>query len=103
MCDESPPVVLGLPTIRSVGDTAALPLPGRAVVKWAGVFSDDESGVRSYEVCVAPAGGSCRQWQSAGSNSEAEVSVDIRPGGRHRGSRSLPSCVRQTARATRAR
>ena len=44
VCDESPPVVLGLPTIRSVGDTAALPLPGRAVVKWAGVFSDDESG-----------------------------------------------------------
>ena len=99
VCDESPPVVLGLPTIRSVGDTAALPLPGRAVVKWAGVFSDDESGVRSYEVCVAPAGGSCRQWQSAGSNSEAEVSVDVSGG--FASGQQVVAVVRATNRAGR--
>ena len=100
VCDESPPVVLGLPTIRSVGDTAALPLPGRAVVKWAGVFSDDESGVRSYEVCVAPAGGSCRQWQSAGSNSEAEVSVDVSGG--FASGQQVVAVVRATNRAGHA-
>lgn len=67
VCDDTPPE-LNAPTPSIVDATFGYPVvvvPGSAVVTWAGVFSDPESGLDRFEVCLSGEPVRCSAWLPA--------------------------------------
>ena len=93
VCDESPPVVLGAPTLHAADGAAALALPSTVEVRWAGVFADGESGLASFEVCVHSSADPCAGWVAAGATGSLTVALD---GSAYAAGQSVVASVRVT-------